>query len=167
MVNPAAPKRFKRKKANVTLSGLLNVLDGVGSEEGKLFFATVSFRYLASWKRKKIEHPCRPIMSTVSTLRFFVPEELTPRLNIILPRGSKLPHSSSASFPGPALVPMSVPRAARARKRRPYHCLSLRTSQPPLLPTSRHESSPPQSCRASCCCARTNRSWRARISWPG
>lgn len=26
----------------VTLSGLLNMLDGVGSEEGKLFFATVS-----------------------------------------------------------------------------------------------------------------------------
>ena len=26
----------------MTLSGLLNVLDGVGSEEGKLFFATVS-----------------------------------------------------------------------------------------------------------------------------
>ena len=29
------------RKSNVTLSGLLNVLDGVGSEEGKLFFATV------------------------------------------------------------------------------------------------------------------------------
>ena len=31
----------KTRKSNVTLSGLLNVLDGVGSEEGKLFFATV------------------------------------------------------------------------------------------------------------------------------
>ena len=30
------------KKSMVTLSGLLNTLDGVGSEEGKLFFATVS-----------------------------------------------------------------------------------------------------------------------------
>jgi len=30
-----------KRKSNVTLSGLLNVLDGVGSEEGKLFFATV------------------------------------------------------------------------------------------------------------------------------
>ena len=30
------------RKSAVTLSGLLNVLDGVGSEEGKLFFATVS-----------------------------------------------------------------------------------------------------------------------------
>jgi chaperone BCS1 len=27
----------------VTLSGLLNVIDGVGSEEGRLFFATVQF----------------------------------------------------------------------------------------------------------------------------
>lgn len=31
----------KGRRSNVTLSGLLNVLDGVGSEEGKLFFATV------------------------------------------------------------------------------------------------------------------------------
>lgn len=30
-------------KSRVTLSGLLNVLDGIGSEEGKIFFATVSF----------------------------------------------------------------------------------------------------------------------------
>jgi hypothetical protein len=30
-----------RSRSNVTLSGLLNVLDGVGSEEGKIFFATV------------------------------------------------------------------------------------------------------------------------------
>jgi chaperone BCS1 len=29
-------------KSRVTFSGLLNVLDGVGSEEGKIFFATVS-----------------------------------------------------------------------------------------------------------------------------
>ncbi len=30
-----------RRRSLVTLSGLLNVIDGVGSEEGKLFFATV------------------------------------------------------------------------------------------------------------------------------
>ena len=29
--------------SQVTLSGLLNVLDGVGSDEGKIFFATVCF----------------------------------------------------------------------------------------------------------------------------
>lgn len=32
-------------KSRVTLSGLLNVLDGIGSEEGKIFFATVSFYF--------------------------------------------------------------------------------------------------------------------------
>jgi len=36
----------KRNRSTVTLSGLLNVLDGVGSEEGKLFFATVSLQSL-------------------------------------------------------------------------------------------------------------------------
>ena len=30
-----------KSRSKVTLSGLLNVLDGVGSEEGKIFFATV------------------------------------------------------------------------------------------------------------------------------
>jgi hypothetical protein len=30
------------RRCNVTLSGLLNVIDGIGSEEGVLFFATVS-----------------------------------------------------------------------------------------------------------------------------
>jgi len=34
---------MKRAKSAVTLSGLLNVLDGVGSEEGKLFFATTNY----------------------------------------------------------------------------------------------------------------------------
>jgi len=33
-------------KSRVTLSGLLNVLDGIGSEEGKIFFATVGHRTL-------------------------------------------------------------------------------------------------------------------------
>ena len=34
-------KRASKSRSGVTLSGLLNVLDGVGSEEGKIFFATV------------------------------------------------------------------------------------------------------------------------------
>jgi len=29
------------RKCLITLSGLLNMIDGIGSEEGKLFFATV------------------------------------------------------------------------------------------------------------------------------
>ena len=41
MVVPGLPGK---RKSNVTLSGLLNVLDGVGSEEGKLFFATVRYK---------------------------------------------------------------------------------------------------------------------------
>lgn len=40
MVNPLGTKR---PRSAVTLSGLLNVLDGVGSEEGKLFFATTNY----------------------------------------------------------------------------------------------------------------------------
>ena len=47
-INPTYGSPYSGKvvprKSNVTLSGLLNVLDGVGSEEGKLFFATVSLR---------------------------------------------------------------------------------------------------------------------------
>ncbi|PPQ68243.1 hypothetical protein CVT25_005312 [Psilocybe cyanescens] len=38
---PGLPPNFS--KSGVTLSGLLNVLDGVGSEEGKLFFATTNY----------------------------------------------------------------------------------------------------------------------------
>lgn len=37
------PRKTKsgQPMSQVTLSGLLNVLDGVGSDEGKIFFATV------------------------------------------------------------------------------------------------------------------------------
>jgi hypothetical protein len=42
MVTPSYLPGGARRRSAVTLSGLLNVLDGVGSEEGKLFFATVS-----------------------------------------------------------------------------------------------------------------------------
>lgn len=41
MVMPGMRMMPGKRKSNVTLSGLLNVLDGVGSEEGKIFFATV------------------------------------------------------------------------------------------------------------------------------
>jgi len=37
------PGMMATGKSAVTLSGLLNVLDGVGSEEGKLFFATTNY----------------------------------------------------------------------------------------------------------------------------
>ncbi|KAJ7450162.1 hypothetical protein FB451DRAFT_1052458, partial [Mycena latifolia] len=41
----------------VSLSGLLNVIDGVGSEEGKLFFATVR-DYLSRWRPLLITGRC-------------------------------------------------------------------------------------------------------------
>ncbi|KAF5329659.1 hypothetical protein D9619_009197 [Psilocybe cf. subviscida] len=41
MVMPGGPR--SRQRSPVTMSGLLNVLDGVGSEEGKLFFATTNY----------------------------------------------------------------------------------------------------------------------------
>lgn len=43
MVLGQRPRRAR--KSAVTLSGLLNILDGVGSEEGKIFFATVRSFY--------------------------------------------------------------------------------------------------------------------------
>jgi chaperone BCS1 len=36
------------RRCLVTLSGLLNMIDGIGSEEGKLFFATVGVYLSAS-----------------------------------------------------------------------------------------------------------------------
>jgi len=37
------PTMTRARRSAVTLSGLLNVIDGVGSEEGKLFFATTNY----------------------------------------------------------------------------------------------------------------------------
>ena len=53
MVTPSfLPGGGAGRRSAVTLSGLLNVLDGVGSEEGKLFFATVgSFSFHISLLR--------------------------------------------------------------------------------------------------------------------
>ncbi|KAF5378485.1 hypothetical protein D9615_007136 [Tricholomella constricta] len=42
-VSPGYVPNTGRKSSSVTLSGLLNVIDGVGSEEGKLFFATTNY----------------------------------------------------------------------------------------------------------------------------
>ncbi|KAJ7191949.1 hypothetical protein GGX14DRAFT_546580 [Mycena pura] len=48
----------------VTLSGLLNVIDGVGSEEGKLFFATLSARLRADGRHdEEVEPDGRHVMS--------------------------------------------------------------------------------------------------------
>lgn len=60
----------KGQKSNVTLSGLLNVLDGVGSEEGKLFFATVRYSKMTSLGAFQVDRLFffffnRPISSTI------------------------------------------------------------------------------------------------------
>lgn len=39
---------YPGSKSGVTLSGLLNIIDGIGSEEGKLFIATVSLSKILS-----------------------------------------------------------------------------------------------------------------------
>ena len=43
-----APPVSYSRGPKVTMSGLLNVLDGVGSEDGKLFFATVCQQFARS-----------------------------------------------------------------------------------------------------------------------
>ena len=51
------PNHYRRvqRKSAVTLSGLLNVIDGVGSEEGKLFFANYSaFSFVSDASRERI-----------------------------------------------------------------------------------------------------------------
>lgn len=42
-ISQSGPFPYPPRRVGVTLSGLLNVIDGVGSEESILFFATVSF----------------------------------------------------------------------------------------------------------------------------
>lgn len=47
-----------RQVAPITLSGLLNVLDGVGSEEGKIFFATVRIIFALSYVGYHLNFQC-------------------------------------------------------------------------------------------------------------
>ncbi|KAJ6544509.1 P-loop containing nucleoside triphosphate hydrolase protein [Mycena capillaripes] len=71
----------RRSRSMVTLSGLLNVIDGIGSEEGKLFFATTNHidRLDAALLRPgRIDHKVQYVLATVPQaralfLRFFPP----------------------------------------------------------------------------------------------
>jgi len=56
----------RRGRSQVTLSGLLNVLDGVGSEEGKIFFATVSTWFKFTLHRGLCA--CRPTLWIIWTM---------------------------------------------------------------------------------------------------
>jgi hypothetical protein len=49
----------------VTLSGLLNVIDGVGSEEGQLFFATVIYALRSLFSAFLMR--CRPLRGTTAS----------------------------------------------------------------------------------------------------
>jgi len=72
-------------RSTVTLSGLLNVLDGVGSEEGRLFFATVrSSEYYTRSIQKLMSSstPYRQTMSIDLTRPFFVLDASIERWNI-------------------------------------------------------------------------------------
>ncbi|KAJ3509731.1 hypothetical protein NLJ89_g5069 [Agrocybe chaxingu] len=71
-----------RKTSLVTLSGLLNVLDGVGSEEGKIFFATAKHLDPALIRPGRIDKKIQYKLATQAQaealfLRFY-PEDLIP-----------------------------------------------------------------------------------------
>ncbi|KAJ7510970.1 P-loop containing nucleoside triphosphate hydrolase protein [Mycena galericulata] len=84
-MNQMMPVRPGRGSRAVTLSGLLNVIDGVGSEEGKLFFATTNYidRLDAAFLRpgridKKIEYGlATPEQARALFARFFPEERFT------------------------------------------------------------------------------------------
>ena len=109
------PGRTKsgRPMSQVTLSGLLNVLDGVGSDEGKIFFATVRPRspVLDSildliWARNR-----QTILKTWTPPSFDL-VALTARFNITSrpKRKPKLCSSSSILLPTPPSAPNFLPR---------------------------------------------------------
>lgn len=105
------PGRTKsgRPMSQVTLSGLLNVLDGVGSDEGKIFFATVCPCSLVfdSDVLDKIWELNRQTISKTWILPSFDLVALTARFNITSrpKRKPKLCSSSSTPLPTPPSIP--------------------------------------------------------------
>lgn len=145
------PKKRTRRSA-VTLSGLLNILDGVGSEEGKIFFATVSpfFPFQAD---SRIELRCRRTTSIISTLLSFVPGVLIEKWNTNSPPHSKLQPSLTDSIPLNTLhLNPSFPLRNKSRKNKnwlPSNDL-IKNSQP-VYPNM---NSPPPSSKVTCFHAR-------------
>ncbi|KIM42019.1 hypothetical protein M413DRAFT_27547 [Hebeloma cylindrosporum] len=81
-------KRPTKSRSRVTLSGLLNVLDGVGSEEGKIFFATTNYidRLDPAFLRpgridKKIQYKLATNQQAAALFRRFYPEKHTKLLS--------------------------------------------------------------------------------------
>jgi hypothetical protein len=65
-------RRDRPRQSGVTLSGLLNMIDGIGSEEGKLFFATVCLfiPFPASSSSSSPSGPCKLHPSLIMPLTF-------------------------------------------------------------------------------------------------
>lgn len=97
------PRLSSRTRSAVTLSGLLNVIDGVGSEEGKLFFATV---YVPSprFRTRFLLAFVRLIISTTWTLHFFVLDALTAKYSTSWRQGNKLPRCFFVFSRNPTLL---------------------------------------------------------------
>jgi chaperone BCS1 len=95
MYRKAARRAGRAQRSAVTLSGLLNVIDGIGSEEGKLFFATTNHidRLDAALLRPgRIDHKVQYELATgpqahALFLRFF-PEWRFPDVGAVSPSNS-------------------------------------------------------------------------------
>ncbi|KAJ6505739.1 P-loop containing nucleoside triphosphate hydrolase protein [Mycena vitilis] len=109
--NGMAAARARPPRA-VTLSGLLNVIDGVGSEEGKLFFATTNYidRLDAALLRpgridRKIEYALStPEQTSALFVRFF-PEARFPQFSASTSLDEKKPTIASLAAQFAAAVP--------------------------------------------------------------
>lgn len=88
----------RQRRSAVTLSGLLNILDGVGSEEGKIFFATVSW-FLCPLFVVDFILVLRPILLIVWMRRSFVLDALIERWNTNWRQVNKLLRFSIDSIP--------------------------------------------------------------------
>lgn len=104
MYNGVGPPPFLMPhQSKVTLSGLLNMIDGVNSEDGKLFFATVCISLTCAVFDSDDMRPVRRITSIDWTLHFFGPAELTKRFNTRWQQRNKPVHSIEGFSPSHVL----------------------------------------------------------------
>lgn len=132
------PFPLESREVGVTLSGLLNVIDGVGSEDSILFFATVSLYCITSIPSpRNVLNVFRPTTSTSSIQLFYVLAVSIGRSSTVLPRRNKQPPSSYESFPSAGLTRIRPTTGLRRRStKRPspliFRC--LRRSSAPSSP---------------------------------
>ncbi|KAF9473951.1 P-loop containing nucleoside triphosphate hydrolase protein [Pholiota conissans] len=98
-----------RQASPITLSGLLNVLDGVGSEEGKIFFATTNYidRLDSALLRpgridKKIQYQLATQAQAAALFLRFYPESYTTLLSEKIPDETLSEKLSTSSKLAPA-----------------------------------------------------------------